>query len=750
MSAPTGGWRHPTFVELHRRVEQVVGAPTAKQLQTWRIETVGDLLQHLPRRYFAGHETSDLASLVPGEEVAVMAVVRGTDVKTFGAGRTRLEVTITDGTSDLDLTFFGKPHLTAHWQRQLPAGARGIFAGKVGSFRNRPQLTNPDYVVIGDDGAFVAGQKRNEALTQLGHGGLIGLYPASRRLPTWKIAECVRLALDAVGELADPLPEWVRERLDVPDLMTALRGVHTPTDRDEVAAARRRLVLDEALAMQVTMAQRRAEATAQPSVPRPRRAGGLLTGFDADLPFTLTDGQVRVSEQLFTDLAGEVPMQRLLQGEVGSGKTLVALRAMLAVVDAGGQCALLAPTEVLAAQHLHTITTLLGDRAAGGTLSAAEHATEVVLLTGSMPTAARRRALLAAASGQAGIVIGTHALLSDRVQFADLGLVVVDEQHRFGVEQRAALVAKAETRPHLLVMTATPIPRSVAMTVFGDLEVSTLSELPRGRADVSTVVVDETSHPGWVERAWQRIVEEAGQGRQAFVVCSRISETDRSAESSGPVEEDAVPPRTVQDLHAELVAGPLAGLGVEMVHGQLPAEQKEATMARVAAGETDVVVATTVIEVGVDVPNASVMVISDADRFGISQLHQLRGRIGRGQHPGVCLLLTHAAPDSEARARLDAVAATRDGFVLADVDLEQRREGNVLGSRQSGVRSSLRLLQVIRHAEEIALAREVAEEWVARDGGSGERVPGAPVDPVLTDLRAQIELLAEPEWMERT
>ncbi|WP_331714850.1 ATP-dependent DNA helicase RecG [Auraticoccus cholistanensis] len=745
MSAPSRGWHTDAYARLNTRVEKVVGGATAKRLAAWRIETVGDLLRHLPRRYFAGHETSDLASLVPGEEVAVMAVVRRSGVKEFGGRqgtRSRLEVTITDGTSELDLTFFGKPFHTSFWHKQLPPGARGIFAGKVGSFHDRPQLTNPDYVVVDEDGRFVAGQKRNEALTQVGHGGLIGLYPASKQLPTWKVAECVQLALDAVGELPDPLPEWVRRRLDVPDLTTALRAVHQPRDRDEVAPARRRLVLDEALAMQVTMALRRAEAAAEPSVPRPRRPDGLLADFDAALPFTLTAGQQRVGEEIFADLARDVPMQRLLQGEVGSGKTLVALRAMLAVVDAGGQSALLAPTEVLAAQHHATLTRMLGDRAAAGTLTAAEHATRVVLLTGSMSAAQKRAAMLEAASGQAGIVVGTHALLSEKVQFADLGLVVVDEQHRFGVEQRAALTAKASSRPHLLVMTATPIPRSVAMTVFGDLEVSTLSELPGGRAEVSTVVVDERAHPGWVARAWQRVVEEVAAGRQAFVVCSRISESDRSAEAVAvDVEEDTAPPRTVQDLHAELVAGPLSGLRVEVVHGQLPAEEKDAAMARFAAGESDVVVATTVIEVGVDVPNASVMVVSDADRFGISQLHQLRGRIGRGAHPGVCLLLTTAAPDSEARARLDAVAATRDGFVLADVDLEQRREGNVLGARQSGARSSLRLLQVIRHADEIGLAREVAEEWVARAGAD---------DPALADMRAQIELLAEPEWLERT
>ncbi len=751
VSAPTGGWRTDAFTLLNTRVERVVGAATAKKLAaTWRIETVGDLLRHLPRRYFAGHETSELVDLEVGEDVAVMAVVRRVSVREFqarGAGgrpqtRARLEVTLTDGTSELDLTFFGQHFHVAHWQKHLVVGARGIFAGKVGVFRDRLQLTNPDYVVVDEQGGVVGGAERALSLARVGHGGLIGLYPASKAVPTWRVAECVELALAFVGELPDPLPADVREQLGVPDLVTALRGVHQPRDREEVAPARRRLVLDEALAMQVTMAQRRAEAAAEPTVARPRQPTGLLADFDADLPFTLTEGQQRVGEEIFADLAREVPMQRLLQGEVGSGKTLVALRAMLAVVDTGGQSALLAPTEVLAAQHHATLTRVLGERAAGGTLAAAEHATRVVLLTGSMSQAQKRAALLEVASGQAGIVIGTHALLSDKVQFADLGLVVVDEQHRFGVEQRAALTAKAATRPHLLVMTATPIPRSVAMTVFGDLEVSTLSELPRGRAEVGTVVVDERNHPAWVERAWQRVREEAAQGHRSFVVCSRITATDRSAEAVGDGEEEGTePPRTLEELYEELVRGPLAGLRVEQLHGQLAAEEKEAAMARFAAGEADVVVATTVVEVGVDVPEATVMVVSDADRFGISQLHQLRGRIGRGSHPGVCLLLTTAPPDSPARARLDAVASTRDGFVLADVDLEQRREGDVLGARQSGARSSLRLLKVVRHADEIGLARDVAEAWVAR---------AAPDDPALHDLRAQIELLAEPEWLERT
>jgi ATP-dependent DNA helicase RecG len=483
----------------------------------------------------------------------------------------------------------------------------------------------------------------------------------------------------------------------------------------------------------------------------PRRAGGILDAFDAKLPYTLTDGQQQVSDQIFADLAAGHPMQRLLQGEVGSGKTVVAIRAMLAVVDSGGQAAFLAPTEVLATQHFQTITRMLGDLAAGGTLDAAEHATQVTLLTGSMPAARKREALLAAASGEAGIVIGTHALLSDQVQFAELGLVVVDEQHRFGVEQRAVLSSKAETQPHVLVMTATPIPRTVAMTSFGDLETSVLREVPAGRAAVQSVVVDVVNSPAWVDRAWQRIVEEVADGRQAYVVCSRITAGDkdepwedgRIVEQQEPEEGQGPqqPAIAVEDLYAELSTGPLSSLRVAMLHGRMNSDDKDETMRRYAAGEIDVLIATTVIEVGVDVPNASMMVICDADRFGISQLHQLRGRIGRGQYPGICLLMSSSPAGSLAAERLQAVAATRDGFELAEEDLRLRREGDVLGSAQAGRRSSLRLLSVFRDRDLIAKARDIADDCIARDPDLS--------DPGLADTVDRIESMSG-EWLERS
>jgi ATP-dependent DNA helicase RecG len=744
-------WRTDTFRRLGTRLENIVGSKTGKQFEPLKILTVGDLMRHVPRRYFSGTELSELSSVRDGEEAALMAEVA--DARTFNlpdgssyrvAGKPRLEVTITDRQGTLTCTFFGQPRLIRYWHSQLYRGARGIFAGKVTSFNGKLQLAHPDFVIIDEHGAVVGGAKHNASLASAARVPLVGLYSTAGKLRTWTIADCAALALESLSGMEDPLPPWLREVAGVVDLETAFRSVHQPSDKSVVTEGRQRLRFDEAFALQLTMAYRRADAASHRAVPRSQRPGGLLETFDHRLPFSLTAGQIAVSKEIMTELGRSQPMQRLLQGEVGSGKTVVALRAMLAVVDAGGQAALLAPTEVLAAQHYQTITRMLGELASGGTLGAPEHATGVVLITGSSSAARRREATLQAASGTAGIVIGTHALLSADVQFADLGLVVVDEQHRFGVEQRAALSAKADPRPHVLVMTATPIPRSVAMTVFGDLETSTLREIPAGRAEVRTVVVDTVRQPSWVQRAWQRVVEEVGHGRQAYVVCPRISSAGTPGTDTENVGEDGEgsPPVAVEELFAELSSGPLSGLRVEMVHGQLPSEVKDAVMSRFAAGEIDVLVATTVIEVGVDVPNASVMVVHDADRFGISQLHQLRGRIGRGAHPGVCLLLTTASEQSPARERLAAVAATRDGFALAEVDLEQRREGDVLGASQSGSRSSLKLLRVLKDVDLIAQARSLAEQCIQQDPELA--------DPALADIVTDMEMDAAGDWLERT
>ncbi|MGC4151762.1 MAG: ATP-dependent DNA helicase RecG [Propionicimonas sp.] len=737
MDLELSGWRTELAAALHAPLSGVLGAKTAKEFTALRIHTVGDLLRHIPRRYLSGTELTDLATLTEGDHVAVFARVariNRIEGSNGGGGRRprpgRLEVLLTDGSGHLAVTFFGRSHLLHWWEDQLSNGVGGLFVGKIGSFRDQLQMTHPEFVMLDGSGRIVGKSEEKARMATLTQSGLVGMYPATAKLPTWTVAECARLALAALPVADDPWPDWLRERAGVLGLADALTAVHAPLDLTQAERGAHRLRFDEAFATQLTMAHRRNDASAHAAVPRVRLTDGILDAFDAQLPFRLTDGQVEVSSTIFSELARHRPMQRLLQGEVGSGKTVVALRAMLAVVDAGGQAALLAPTEVLAAQHYQTIRRLLGDLGGGRMLGAPEVATDVVLLTGSMSAAARRETLLRAASGEAGIVIGTHALLSDRVQFADLGLIVIDEQHRFGVEQRAALVDKASARPHVLVLTATPIPRSVAMTIFGDLSVSTLAEIPAGRQPIGTVVVDASLRPAWVERAWQRVVEEVASGRQVFVVCPRIGGQGGAADGLGVVE-----------LAEQLRNGPLADVRLGVLHGQLPSDTKDQVMAGFAAGELDVLVATTVIEVGVDVPNATMMVVWDADRFGISQLHQLRGRIGRGEHPGVCLLITRVLPGEPARERLEAVAATTDGFELAELDLEQRREGDVLGASQSGTRSSLRLLRVLEHADLISEARELAEEAVRRDPQC--QIPG------FADAVREISLLTEGDWSDR-
>jgi ATP-dependent DNA helicase RecG len=676
------------------------------------IVTVGDLLRHYPRRYAERGVLTPLNELVVDDYVTVMAEVAKVDVVTMRQRKGKMvKVVVTDGSGKLHLTFFNQA-----WRgRQLSPGMRGLFAGKVGVFRGQRQLTNPQTQLLEDEG-----NAYDESMLT----GLIPVYPATTKFPSWNIAKGVRVALDVADVGADPLPDEIRERRGLLPLSQALRFVHLPDTREQVEAAHDRLKFEEAFVLQVLLAQRRAAAAAQPATARTAVAGGLRDAFDAQLPFELTAGQRVVSDEIFADLAQEHPMHRLLQGEVGSGKTVVALRAMLVVADSGGQAALLAPTEVLAQQHARTIRALLGALGQAGELGSADTATRVALLTGSQGAAARRANMLDAASGAAGIVVGTHALLQENVQFADLGLVVVDEQHRFGVEQRDALRAKGSTPPHVLVMTATPIPRTVAMTVYGDLETSMLTELPAGRAPIQTNVVPVGEKPQWVERVWQRVREEVAQGRQVYVVCPKISgdsasEDDVEWPADDLLETDGEKrPRrgaAVEDVLPMLAEGPLAGLTLDMLHGRMASDDKDEVMRRFVAGSVQVLVATTVIEVGVDVPNAAVMVVLDADWFGVSQLHQLRGRVGRGQHAGLCLLVTSADAGTEARERLDGVASTLDGIALARLDLEQRREGDVLGVVQSGRRSSLRLLRLLRDEDIIATAREEATRLVDID-----------------------------------
>ncbi|MGW5615206.1 ATP-dependent DNA helicase RecG [Streptomyces sp. NPDC003877] len=709
---------------LQQPLKSVLGPATAKVMaEHLGLHTVGDLLHHYPRRYEERGQLTHLADLPMDEHVTVVAQVADARLHTFASAKAprgkgqRLEVTITDGSGRLQLVFFGngvhKPH------KELLPGTRAMFAGKVSVFNRRLQLAHPAYELLREDPDEPGTSVESWA------GALIPLYPATAKLESWKIGKALQTVLPTAQEAVDPLPESLRRGRGLLPLSEALLKIHRPHTKADIEDARSRLKWDEAFVLQVALARRRHADAQLPAVPRRPAPDGLLTAFDARLPFTLTEGQQRVTREIFADLATDHPMHRLLQGEVGSGKTMVALRAMLAVVDSGGQAAMLAPTEVLAQQHHRSVVEMMGELAEGGMLGGAEQGTKVVLLTGSMGTAARRQALLDLATGEAGIVIGTHALIEDKVQFHDLGLVVVDEQHRFGVEQRDALRGKGKQPPHLLVMTATPIPRTVAMTVFGDLETSVLDQLPAGRSPIASHVVPAADKPHFLSRAWERVREEVSNGHQAYVVCPRIGDEEDDPGKAGakkpaqaqqsPEDAEKRPPLAVLDVADQLARGPLKGLRVEVLHGRMHPDDKDAVMRRFAAGDTDVLVATTVIEVGVNVPNATAMVIMDADRFGVSQLHQLRGRVGRGSAPGLCLLVTEMPEASAARQRLNAVASTLDGFELSRIDLEQRREGDVLGQAQSGARTSLRMLAVIEDEEIIAEAREEATAVVAED-----------------------------------
>jgi ATP-dependent DNA helicase RecG len=693
------------MTDLSAPLADVVGTKTATLLKSeFDLVVVEDLLRHYPRRYEQRGALTDLASLEIGDHVTVQAQVKSFKNLKNAKGGTRQEVIISDGSGSLTLMFFNQ-----HWrEKDLAPGRQGLFAGQVSVFNNKRQLTHPDYELL-TDASEVNPDNYAEAF--------LPVYPATKKLQTWTIERSIDLVLSGLGTVADPLPSEIRSTNNLMDLNQALRVIHKPASLEELEASRLRLKWDEALALQVVLAKQRHEEDSWPAVPRLEKPDGLLAAFDARLPFTLTQGQTEVAKTIADEMAAGHPMHRLLQGEVGSGKTVVAVRAMLTVVDSGGQAALLAPTEVLAAQHYRAITNLLGPLADRGKLGSHDEGTGVTLLTGSMNTATRRQALLDITSGQAGIVIGTHALLEDRVDFFDLGLVVIDEQHRFGVEQRATLVAKAgsDRRPHVLVMTATPIPRTVAMTAFGALDISTLSELPAGRSPITTHVVLAAEKPSHLTRAWERIVEEVAAGHQAYVVVPRIaSQEDKDLK---PGQRQAI---ALEDLAPQLTDGPLASVRVGIMHGQMAGADKDDVMQRFARGPAhadgiDVLISTTVIEVGVDVANATTMVIMDADRFGISQLHQLRGRVGRGSAPGLCLLVTEAPPFSPARERLAAVASTTDGFELAALDLEQRREGDVLGRDQSGVRSSLKLVSILRDEEILEQARIAAVEIVQSD-----------------------------------
>ncbi|UGT63755.1 ATP-dependent DNA helicase RecG [Nocardia asteroides] len=729
---------------LGDRLDHLLGVKAADSLaDAFDMRTAEDLLRHYPLRYATQGQPLTEEEPEDGAHVTVIGRITKADLRPMRNRRgSLLKVALDTGSGrPVDVTFFNGDKV----KYAVKQGVRAMMSGTVNYWRpGQWSLNHPGYLILPEEDEPAAlttvrgaGDLAGLARSAQGADGVdtafferefVPVYPATAKVQSWDLLACVRQVLEQLDPLDDPLPEPVRAERGLLEITEALRLIHLPEHRADIDRARDRLRFDEALALQLVLAERRHEVEGRTAHPCPPRRDGIAAAFAAKLPFELTAGQRQVIDEISADLGRERPTHRLLQGEVGSGKTIVALHAMLQVVDAGKQCALLAPTEVLAAQHHRSLRAMLGELAAAGELGAAEHATRVVLLTGSMPAAARKAALLAAVTGEAGIVIGTHALIQDAVEFFDLGMVVVDEQHRFGVEQRDALRAKARggISPHLLVMTATPIPRTIAMTTLGDLETSTLTELPRGRSPIASRVVPRRQHPGWVHRAWERITEEVRAGRQAYVVCSRIGDDDGRGEGgkhpAKPKKGKAAekePPNTqaVLDVYEELRGGALAGLRVGLLHGRLPADEKDEVMRAFNAGSVDVLVCTTVVEVGVDVPNATVMVILDADRFGVSQLHQLRGRIGRGAHASLCLLVTDAAPGGTAMARLEAVAATTDGFELAVLDLKQRREGDVLGSAQSGTARSLRLLSLLDDLETISAAKDFARAVVAEDPG---------------------------------
>jgi ATP-dependent DNA helicase RecG len=707
---------------LSDRLDYVIGAKSSGPLEeAFGMRTVDDLLRHYPRSYVEGATVRGVDDERPpdGEHVTLVdEITEAVLLPMKSRPRDKLfRVTLGSGRGKVTATFF---HPRKWIQDQLTKGTRVMLSGEVGYFRNAMQLTHPDFLVldaadgknrgsrslrmIAEASQAVSGEVLQEAFER----SFYPIYPASTKVQSWDIFACVRQVLEVLDPVADPLPETLCAKHNLASEDQALRAIHLAEDGAERRRARERLAFDEAVGLQWALVSRRHGELSQSGPPAPVNSAGLQHELLQRLPFELTVGQREVLQVLSAEIGATRPMNRLLQGEVGSGKTIVAVLAMLQMVDAGYQCALLAPTEVLAAQHIRSINDVLGPLAMSGQLGGADNATRVALLTGSMSQAQKKLVRAEITGGEAGIVIGTHALLQDAVEFDRLGMVVVDEQHRFGVEQRDQLRAKAPAgiTPHLLVMTATPIPRTVALTVYGDLETSTLRELPRGRQPITTTAVFVKDKPAWLARAWQRIIEEVGEGRQAYVVAPRIDDSDSTASA----DKDERPSATVEELYTRLGRDQLAGLRLGLMHGRLGAEDKDAVMAAFRAREIDVLVCTTVIEVGVDVPNATVMVVMDADRFGISQLHQLRGRIGRGEHASICLLVSWVAPQSRAGRRLSAVAGTLDGFELADLDLQERREGDVLGRSQSGRAITLRLLSLIDHRQVIEAAREFCEQ----------------------------------------
>jgi ATP-dependent DNA helicase RecG len=666
-----------------------VGDRKAEALASVGVENLADLLTYYPRRYVDRTNEARIRDLVVGEEAMVLATVeRASSRRTRGRPpRTLVTVDVTDGSGHLRVTFFNQ----AWRERQLTPGTTAALFGKLEMFNGRRQMTNPVVDLIGNR-----------------TGRIVPIYPQSDKagLSTWEIGDWVAEALrrSQPRGLADPVPEWVLDRYDLITRGEAVAGIHAPESMAHKEVARKRLVLDELLRVQLALVQRKRHIERTTPGIAQMTAGPLLDAFVDRLPFDLTSDQQQAIREIAADLAAPHPMHRLLQGDVGAGKTTVAVWTLLAAVEGGHQGAFMAPTEVLAEQHAEGIRALLDgvEVPDSGTSLFAARPLRVELLTNRVGAGDRRRILAGLAAGEVDVAIGTHALIQEGVDFASLGAVVIDEQHRFGVEQRAALRDKAGGGPvpDVLVMTATPIPRTAAMTVYGDLDVTVIRSRPAGRQPiVTTWARGEEAEAG----VWAAVRDQVAAGRQAYVVTPLIEESDK------------LEARSAEDTHAQLAAGELAGLRLGLLHGRMAPADKEATMHQFREGRLDVLVATTVIEVGVDVPNSTVMVILDADRFGIAQLHQLRGRVGRGSEQSWCYMVSDS-DSPEAEARLGALVGSTDGFALAEVDLELRGEGTIMGERQKG-RSDLRLASLRRDKDWVARAREVAFAIVDGDGG---------------------------------
>ena len=683
-----------------------VGPKKVAALASVGVTSVLDLLTTYPRRWVDRTEEARVIDLLPGREALVLVTVRSVSKRITRNRRTMVTAQVGDGSGRMSAVFFNQP-----WrERQLRPGMTVALFGKADSYRGSLQMTNPVVDLIGDR-----------------TGRIVPIYPQSEKadLSTWEIAGWVESALERCRArgIADPVPSEVLASRELIGRQQALFGIHEPETMAEKEEARRRLAFDELLRVQLVLVLRKQALERDAKGIRHDVSGALVARFHEHLPFTLTDDQRSVIAEIERDLAGPHPMHRLLQGDVGSGKTVVAVSALLAAVQGGHQGAFMAPTEVLAEQHAVTVMAMLE----GVTVPAPESLFEdrplkVALLTNRVTGAERRELLAGLADGTVDIVIGTHALIQEGVRFASLGVVVIDEQHRFGVEQRAALRAKGEegsagTVPDVLVMTATPIPRTAAMTVYGDLDVSTITSKPAGRQEITTTWANG---PLMEEAVWAHVRSEVADGRQAYVVCPLIEESDKLEVASA------------EETYERLRSSDLAGLRLGLLHGRLPPSEKEAVMGRFRAGDLDVLVATTVIEVGVDVPNATTMVILDADRFGIAQLHQLRGRVGRGSEASTCWLVTSG--DGEPSPRVQALVESTDGFLLAEVDLELRGEGTIMNTAQKG-RSDLKLASLRRDRELVTQAREAAFAVVGSDPGLASH----------DDLRDELALFFDAE-----